>query len=101
MWTTVGHCPKCGAPIYSEAVWHGVTPPPARYSCGCTMAAHPVTTTTITVPVPEPLPHVQKSRKPFQVRPDHFWYVVREAQEFYDDVENIINHIAFKLGMEE
>jgi len=33
--TTVGHCPKCGAPIYSPAIWHGITPPPVSYTCSC------------------------------------------------------------------
>jgi hypothetical protein len=31
----VGHCPKCGAPIYAPTVWHGITPPPSTYSCSC------------------------------------------------------------------
>lgn len=41
----VGSCPKCGAPIYSPSIWHGVTPPPVSYSCSCAgisgMGAHP------------------------------------------------------------
>jgi hypothetical protein len=32
----VGHCPKCGAPLYSPMIWQGVTPPPVQYSCYCT-----------------------------------------------------------------
>lgn len=35
MFTAVGNCPKCGAPIYVESPWHGITPPPTKYSCGC------------------------------------------------------------------
>jgi hypothetical protein len=35
MFGVVGHCPKCGAPIYAEGVWMGTTPPPSRYSCMC------------------------------------------------------------------
>lgn len=31
----VGTCPKCGAPIYSPSMWHGITPPPANYTCSC------------------------------------------------------------------
>lgn len=31
----VGSCPKCGAPIYSPSVWHGITPPPVTYTCSC------------------------------------------------------------------
>jgi len=31
----VGHCVKCGAPIYSPMVWQGITPPPSQYSCNC------------------------------------------------------------------
>ena len=31
----VGHCPKCGAPIYSTSPWWGITPPPNSYSCAC------------------------------------------------------------------
>jgi hypothetical protein len=33
--TVVGHCPKCGAPIYAPSVWMGITPPPPQYSCSC------------------------------------------------------------------
>jgi len=35
MFTVVGHCPHCGAPIYTSGVWMGVTPPPNYYSCNC------------------------------------------------------------------
>lgn len=35
MYTQVGTCPKCGAPIYVPTIWHAVIPPPPRYSCAC------------------------------------------------------------------
>lgn len=35
MYNIVGHCPKCGAPIYSPSVWHSITPPPVVYTCSC------------------------------------------------------------------
>jgi hypothetical protein len=34
-YTTVGHCPKCGAPIYAPLVWQGITPPPSEKTCQC------------------------------------------------------------------
>ena len=34
-YTIVGYCPKCGAPIYTETVWHGTCPHPSIYSCMC------------------------------------------------------------------
>lgn len=34
-WIQVGTCPQCGAPIYEESPWHGVLPPPPRYTCNC------------------------------------------------------------------
>jgi hypothetical protein len=39
MWTQVGSCPKCGAPIYAPSVWNGITPPPVTYTCACNMGA--------------------------------------------------------------
>lgn len=33
--TIVGACPRCGSPIWSPLVWHGVCPPPATPSCSC------------------------------------------------------------------
>ena len=33
--TQIGNCPKCGAPIYVPSIWHGITPPPPMYTCGC------------------------------------------------------------------
>jgi len=38
MYTTIGTCPRCGAPIYTHAVWHSVTPPPPIYSCQCRLS---------------------------------------------------------------
>lgn len=35
MYEIVGHCPKCGAPIYAPSMWHGIIPPPSQYSCNC------------------------------------------------------------------
>lgn len=40
----VGHCPKCGSPVYAESPWWGVTPPPSRPSCSCNYATRTVTT---------------------------------------------------------
>jgi hypothetical protein len=31
----VGHCPKCGAPVYSPSSWSSVLPPPSTPSCTC------------------------------------------------------------------
>jgi hypothetical protein len=41
--TIVGHCPRCGAPIYTPSVWFGINPPPAVWTCAC---------------FPEPAPHL-------------------------------------------
>ena len=41
MWTTVGYCPRCGAPIYAPAVWWSVLPPPVTYSCNCRYSGGP------------------------------------------------------------
>ncbi len=35
MYNIVGHCPKCGAPIYTPSNWMSITPPPNTYSCSC------------------------------------------------------------------
>lgn len=37
MYIEIGHCLKCGAPIYSESSWSGITPPPSHYTCGCNL----------------------------------------------------------------
>ena len=34
-YAVVGHCPKCGSPVYAESPWWGVTPPPSTPSCNC------------------------------------------------------------------
>jgi hypothetical protein len=44
-YTIVGHCPKCGAPIYAPTVYHSILPPPSTPSCGCVPQARTVTTT--------------------------------------------------------
>ncbi len=44
MYTIVGSCPKCGAPIYTYTVWHGTIPPPPIYTCNC--VPHPQTYTS-------------------------------------------------------
>ena len=45
-WVEVGHCPKCGAPMYSPLVWMGVTPPPVYRTCNCFEHATKVVYTT-------------------------------------------------------
>lgn len=35
MFSIVGACPICGAPMYVPMVWHGIIPPPVTRSCGC------------------------------------------------------------------
>ncbi len=37
MYTQVGQCPKCGAPVYAPSVWGGVLPPPSHRTCGCSV----------------------------------------------------------------
>jgi len=37
----IGHCPRCGAPIYCQSPWFGIMPPPPIYSCSC--VPHPQT----------------------------------------------------------
>lgn len=44
--TTVGHCPKCGAPIYSPGEWWGVLPPPPQYTCFCYNGGYTITANT-------------------------------------------------------
>lgn len=46
MFTIVGNCPKCGAPIYSPSVWQAITPPPITYSCSCVATTKTVYATT-------------------------------------------------------
>jgi len=47
--TVIGQCPRCGAPIYSPMMWHGITPPPAQYSCACFKSDSTVYTTNTSV----------------------------------------------------
>ena len=59
MQTQTGSCPHCGAPIYAESPWFGVTPPPPIYTCACT--AHlrmTYTTTDTTTDAPSKYPHI-------------------------------------------
>ena len=44
--TIVGHCPKCGAPVYAPIAWWSVTPPPSYPSCYCGAMSRPVIITT-------------------------------------------------------
>lgn len=37
-----GSCPHCGAPIYLESPWWGITPPPPVYSCACRLMVHSI-----------------------------------------------------------
>ena len=48
MYTIIGNCPKCGAPIYTHLVWMSITPPPSIYSCSCILQPQTITTTTTT-----------------------------------------------------
>ena len=48
MHTIIGHCPRCGSPIWSPTIWHGVIPPPAQHSCDCFPPRGRVITTTTT-----------------------------------------------------
>jgi len=54
MYTVVGHCPKCGAPIYTQTMWLGIYPPPPIYSCSCVPHNEGITTTHTNVPIEEP-----------------------------------------------
>ena len=47
MYTQVGSCPKCGAPIYSYAgAWFSILPPPSYHTCNCVQQPMVKTTTT-------------------------------------------------------
>jgi len=46
MYTQVGSCPKCGAPIYSPSSWMAITPPPSYPSCSCNADSRPRVYTT-------------------------------------------------------
>lgn len=47
-YAVVGHCPRCGAPIYAGSPYMSVLPPPNIYSCSCFAAERGTVTTTIT-----------------------------------------------------
>ncbi len=48
----VGHCPKCGAPIYSSpSLWLSTTPPPVIFSCACNPQAVIQTTASTTIEI--------------------------------------------------
>lgn len=49
MYTVIGNCPKCGAPIYTYSMWHSITPPPSIPSCDCFPQSQTYTTTNHTV----------------------------------------------------
>jgi hypothetical protein len=48
MFTVVGYCPKCGAPIYAPSVWNAITPPPSYKTCTCFPESTCITTTSTT-----------------------------------------------------
>ena len=35
MYSIVGNCPRCGAPIYAPTINYSILPPPSRHSCNC------------------------------------------------------------------
>jgi len=47
MFAIVGHCTKCGCPIYAPSVWNAVSPPPSTYSCVCFSPANNKKSTTV------------------------------------------------------
>jgi hypothetical protein len=49
--SVVGHCPKCGAPVYAESPWFGVVPPPSQSSCLCNFSAQPRVTTATNITI--------------------------------------------------
>lgn len=53
MYTVVGSCPKCGAPIYTESFWFGILPPPIIHTCSCYPSAQIITTTGGTATIKE------------------------------------------------
>ena len=46
MYTSVGTCPTCGAPIWTPTNWMSITPPPIQYSCDCHQSKTHIYTTT-------------------------------------------------------
>ena len=61
MYTQVGTCPRCGAPIYSPSVWMSILPPPSIPSCSCFPQAQTVTYTTHTIKKEEPCSQARPS----------------------------------------
>lgn len=55
-YTPVGHCPKCGAPVYAQSPWYGILPPPSVPSCACNPQPRIVTGTTTHGPKEENKP---------------------------------------------
>lgn len=51
MYVQIGSCPKCGAPIYSPAMWNSIFPSPSIRTCNCNrqFAQYEIVTTTDTV----------------------------------------------------
>jgi len=47
----IGNCPRCGAPIYAQSPWWGITPPPSMYSCNCFSNSQPQIVTTTHIPL--------------------------------------------------
>lgn len=45
-YTTVGHCPHCGAPIYAESPYFSILPPPNIYTCSCVKQPETIFATT-------------------------------------------------------
>lgn len=47
MQEVTGHCPHCGAPIYTHSgAWMSILPPLPIFTCGCTSASRQTYTTT-------------------------------------------------------
>ena len=48
MYTVVGNCPQCGAPVYAPTAYWSIMPPPSTPSCCCAPVRVVVTTTSTT-----------------------------------------------------
>ena len=35
MWTQIGNCPRCGAPMYQPTAYWSIIPPPVTRTCSC------------------------------------------------------------------
>lgn len=51
MFTVIGSCAKCGAPIYTNTMWFGTTAPPSMYSCACVHVSQVTAAAPLTPPV--------------------------------------------------